>query len=136
MRTRRSATRMSPPDTVRGNCGSCLRRQRLEVWSWKNVCRLEVSRSSGYGPGRVFFFQAEDGIRDYKVTGVQTCALPISSEIPHIFKRFYRVDASRGETPGSGLGLPIVEKLVVLHGGTISVQSVPGKGSRDRKSVV
>src|SRR5256885_17208214 len=25
-----------------------------------------------------FFFQAEDGIRDYKVTGVQTCALPIS----------------------------------------------------------
>src|ERR1022692_5178905 len=27
--------------------------------------------------GFVFFFQAEDGIRDYKVTGVQTCALPI-----------------------------------------------------------
>src|SRR5256885_7623197 len=27
-----------------------------------------------------FFFQAEDGIRDYKVTGVQTCALPISSK--------------------------------------------------------
>src|SRR5256885_10456792 len=31
-----------------------------------------------------FFFQAEDGIRDYKVTGVQTCALPIS---PHQFER-------------------------------------------------
>src|SRR5215467_9491025 len=28
----------------------------------------------------IFFFQAEDGIRDYKVTGVQTCALPISRE--------------------------------------------------------
>src|SRR5699024_12119978 len=28
----------------------------------------------------VFFFQAEDGIRDRNVTGVQTCALPISSE--------------------------------------------------------
>src|SRR5256885_10842624 len=28
-----------------------------------------------------FFFQAEDGIRDYKVTGVQTCALPISTGI-------------------------------------------------------
>src|SRR5688500_19264678 len=27
-----------------------------------------------------FFFQAEDGIRDYKVTGVQTCALPISDD--------------------------------------------------------
>src|SRR2546426_2700849 len=30
-----------------------------------------------------FFFQAEDGIRDYKVTGVQTCALPISSRRRH-----------------------------------------------------
>src|SRR5256885_12904675 len=30
----------------------------------------------------VFFFQAEDGIRDYKVTGVQTCALPIFGADP------------------------------------------------------
>src|SRR5690606_40998050 len=29
-----------------------------------------------------FFLQAEDGIRDFHVTGVQTCALPISSGIP------------------------------------------------------
>src|SRR6266702_5033396 len=29
-----------------------------------------------------FFFQAEDGIRDGHVTGVQTCALPICSELP------------------------------------------------------
>ena len=28
-----------------------------------------------------FFFQAEDGIRDYKVTGVQTCALPILANL-------------------------------------------------------
>src|SRR5256885_11188176 len=39
-----------------------------------------------------FFFQAEDGIRDYKVTGVQTCALPIclsvdlSSGLPSPFE--------------------------------------------------
>src|ERR1022692_186971 len=32
-----------------------------------------------------FFFQAEDGIRDYKVTGVQTCALPISSDMTASF---------------------------------------------------
>src|SRR3712207_9580798 len=30
----------------------------------------------------VFFFQAEDGIRDIGVTGVQTCALPISAQLP------------------------------------------------------
>src|SRR5205807_5830810 len=40
----------------------------------------EVLRRTGGQVVRpvVFFFQAEDGIRDYKVTGVQTCALPIS----------------------------------------------------------
>src|SRR5205807_3648604 len=32
-----------------------------------------------------FFFQAEDGIRDYKVTGVQTCALPIWQPILNAF---------------------------------------------------
>src|SRR5439155_9669338 len=35
----------------------------------------------GLGYGLVFFFQAEDGIRDGHVTGVQTCALPISSVV-------------------------------------------------------
>src|SRR5256885_4589757 len=40
--------------------------------------RREHQRSQGGCSGFVFFFQAEDGIRDYKVTGVQTCALPIS----------------------------------------------------------
>src|SRR2546426_7887129 len=35
-----------------------------------------------------FFFQAEDGIRDYKVTGVQTCALPISYDV---IRRVYDV---------------------------------------------
>ena len=42
--------------------------------------RVWSSRGGGVGVGVVFFFffQAEDGIRDYKVTGVQTCALPIS----------------------------------------------------------
>src|SRR5256885_4093415 len=41
-------------------------------------CRCEES-ASWFSIGSIccFFFQAEDGIRDYKVTGVQTCALPI-----------------------------------------------------------
>src|SRR2546426_2761282 len=39
-----------------------------------------------------FFFQAEDGIRDYKVTGVQTCALPILHTAPNPHPRF---DAAR-----------------------------------------
>src|SRR5256885_8659229 len=43
------------------------------VWPW-------VYEMADHVAGIVFFFfQAEDGIRDYKVTGVQTCALPISA---------------------------------------------------------
>src|SRR5688500_2805224 len=40
-----------------------------------------------------FFFQAEDGIRDYKVTGVQTCALPISENLidDHILAKLRRL---------------------------------------------
>ena len=51
------------------------------------MCSLEKSvvgdmlvgggEGGGWGGLFFFFFQAEDGIRDYKVTGVQTCALPI-----------------------------------------------------------
>src|SRR5207249_6029742 len=36
-----------------------------------------------FGIKRIFFFQAEDGIRDRNVTGVQTCALPICSKPYH-----------------------------------------------------
>src|SRR5688572_32427268 len=41
---------------------------------------------------RTFFFQAEDGIRDLTVTGVQTCALPIwDGRVPHVgMDRFSR----------------------------------------------
>src|SRR2546426_5747499 len=42
-----------------------------------------------------FFFQAEDGIRDYKVTGVQTCALPIWYWL--ISRRYWSSDPSSNE---------------------------------------
>src|SRR2546430_7399412 len=44
------------------------------LWSATGIHRLSSTVLHSY---RVFFFQAEDGIRDLTVTGVQTCALPI-----------------------------------------------------------
>src|SRR5256885_4482613 len=56
--------------------------------------------------GPFFFFQAEDGIRDYKVTGVQTCALPIS--------------ALRAVTLGAAEALGVADRLGSLEPGKIA----------------
>lgn len=48
--------------------------------------------------------------------------------LPHVFERFARGDASRSRAAGStGLGLAIVQAVVTAHGGTVDVQSAPGR---------
>jgi two-component system phosphate regulon sensor histidine kinase PhoR len=55
--------------------------------------------------------------------------IPLGDQ-PHIFERFYRVykDRSR-DGGGTGLGLSIVKHTVLAHGGSVAVESSPGKGS-------
>src|SRR5919106_7025773 len=55
-----------------------------------------------------FFFQAEDGIRDYKVTGVQTCALPICVDVAR--RRLGR--PLRLEIVGEGFERPLIESII------------------------
>ena len=80
------------------------------------------------GVVRVSVEPTTDGARiDVADTGVGVDA----NELPHIFERFYRGSrANEARGSGSGLGLAIVRSIVDIHGGTVSVESGPGTGSR------
>lgn len=52
------------------------------------------------------------------------------AELPSVVNRFYRAKPSRrSNSNGIGLGLAIVQKIVNLHGGHLSITSKPGKGT-------
>ncbi len=74
--------------------------------------------------------EVEEKQRD-AVVWVRDTGIGIPPEdIDRVFERFYRVDKTRSRLQGgTGLGLSIVKHIVDIHGGTVGVESKPGKGS-------
>jgi signal transduction histidine kinase len=80
-----------------------------------------VALSAGSGDGRLVLSVMDNGP-----------GIPVQ-DLPRIFERFYQVDKSRvrvRKEGGAGLGLAIAREIVQAHGGTISVESVEGLGTR------
>ena len=57
-----------------------------------------------------------------------------AKDLPHVFERFYRVDASRAREGGSGLGLSIARTIADAHDAEIALESQLGKGTTVRVS--
>src|SRR5256885_11791970 len=96
---------------------------------------MGAARRSPRFVGR-FFFQAEDGIRDYKVTGVQTCALPICIKtrrvrldarekfLPHNLSIFHSVNADLGHLS------PLLRTFVSHFGVVLNDESIRSEERR------
>jgi signal transduction histidine kinase len=94
---------------------------------WLNL----IGNSIKFSPdGGVVYIGVRRSTNEIEVT-IADQGMGISgADQERIFERFFKVDRSRtGAQSGSGLGLAIVNKIVLLHKGTITMQSEPGQGS-------
>ncbi len=75
-----------------------------------------------------------EGLEDRIVLEIADTGIGIPAEsIERLFERFYRVDKGRSRNEGgTGLGLAIVKHAAQLHGGSVTVESELGKGTRFR----
>jgi len=92
---------------------------------WDNLLTNALKYNKPNGSIRI---ELEDGESDVTVRFADTGIGIKETELPHLFDRFYRADASR-TTEGTGLGLTIVRQIVELHGGSIQVSSRIGEGT-------
>jgi signal transduction histidine kinase/DNA-binding response OmpR family regulator len=98
---------------------------------WEKIVLNLLSNAFKYtfeGEIKVILRPGESGVTlEVSDTGI---GIP-EQELPRIFERFYRVEGARGRThEGTGIGLALAQELLKLHGGTLSVASKPGVGSR------
>ncbi len=77
--------------------------------------------------GRVDISEGREGNRAVLRVSDTGAGIP-AAELPRIWERLFRGDQSRTER-GLGLGLSLVKAVVEAHGGTVTVESAPGRGS-------
>ena len=71
---------------------------------------------------------AHDGRAELRVSDSGVGIAP--EQVPHVFERFHRIEGTRARThEGTGIGLALVRDLVLLHSGTIGVESTLGSGT-------
>jgi two-component system sensor histidine kinase/response regulator len=95
-----------------------------------------LSNAIRYTPdgGRITLSLRTDQEQGQVIGTVSDTGIGIAVEhIPRIFEDFYRTEEAKAmQETGTGLGLPIVQQVVEMYGGTVEVESVVGRGSTFR----
>jgi len=87
---------------------------------------VTVGREHGLTPA----IATEAAPAEWAVIAIQDQGIGIPArDLPYVFERFHRAGNASGRISGSGIGLAGARQIVEQHGGTISVESVEGKGS-------
>jgi signal transduction histidine kinase len=93
----------------------------------RNLIANALQHSPPTVPVRIMVDGTPDGGLSIRVAD-EGSGIP-EDEIPKLFQKYFRGRLAQGK-PGAGLGLYLVESIVVLHGGTVQVSSAVGNGSR------
>ncbi len=98
----------------------------------KQMLRIFVDNSLKYTPeGGEISIDVQDLGDEFSLSVCDTGRGIPEEDLPHIFKRFYRVDKSRSEkNGGTGLGLAIARWIIDIHEGSVDVESSLGEGTK------
>jgi two-component system heavy metal sensor histidine kinase CusS len=92
-----------------------------------------ISNAIAHTPpkGRVTLSACQEDGADIRIEVADTGCGIAAEFLTMVFDRFYRGDPSRSQASGgTGLGLPIVQGIIGLHGGEAAITSQPGEGTR------
>lgn len=97
-----------------------------------NLLSNSIEYSNAGGTVEITVARSEKGAEKGAVCCIADNGIGMAEdELPKIWQRFYQVDPARRRTGNHmGLGLFMVKKIIDLHGGTITVSSQPGAGTR------
>lgn len=119
--------------TLEGNVDSDVDPIHMDTQAIGRVLNNLIGNALRHTPaqGRVSVWVRRTG-KNVEVTVSDTGEGIRSKDMPHVFERFYRGDASRSRHrgAGAGLGLAIARGIVQAHGGDIKVESEIGKGTQ------
>jgi PAS domain S-box-containing protein len=116
--------------TLTVDCAALPERAHVDREMWAKIVLNLLSNAlkATFEGGVAVRLRSAEGAADLSITDTGI-GIP-AAEQARLFERFHRVvGAELRSHEGSGVGLALVAELTALHGGTVSVQSVPGQGS-------